>query len=316
MSYCQAATSTRLDNNTKPNNDLKQTNDGVTQLIALNQKIPQTNARPSNKPGATSIIPFVETSTAELTTSTLTSEKPEVTILQQSNIITKIVDHQLQEYKMAMTNQYEAAIKNIHILYSTKIEDLTNKQTKHDKEMIDLKLSQTTMKKDIEKRMDDKVESQTTLLSSLVTLIQDMKTANEEGQKQKNIPKSSEDKCNTSSPKLSQADLTDCSYSEGCSSQSSNHSVKSDSDIDNDTTNVAYSIEEIGEIHPTKNPPNNQRGKKATTFPCYSHENKVNEAEKNDIRKKTRSKAIKKQMQMTAPGRVSPLHLKVRQNSI
>jgi hypothetical protein len=88
----------------------------------------------------------------------------------------------------------------------------------------------------------------------------------------------------SSSPKVSQSDLTDCSYSEECSSQSSDDSVK---------TSTTHKLEEneeislksaIDKVHPEKS--TNLNESRLEPPPCKQHENKIsdNDADADDIR--------------------------------
>jgi heme oxygenase len=84
-----------------------------------------------------------------------------------------------------------------------------NQQTEITKNDIeDLHKLQATMQKDIERKLGDKVELKTTILNSLVTLIQDMKTENDLSKKRNKAKKKDKERNRMTSPKVSQTDLT------------------------------------------------------------------------------------------------------------
>jgi acetyl-CoA carboxylase alpha subunit len=77
------------------------------------------------QPLAESIIPFVDTSTAEKTASTLTTEDHALCTIQQSNMITKIVDQQIQELASEMSAKYEKAIQTFQLSHTNQLAQLS-----------------------------------------------------------------------------------------------------------------------------------------------------------------------------------------------
>jgi hypothetical protein len=115
MTYSQATSSkSTLDSDEAQH---KSINDNMTQLTILNP----TNNKGGNEnkpiqPVAESIIPFIDTSTVDIMTSTMTTDDHGVTTLIQSNLITKIVNQQICKITSAMTTKYKNEIKNNSII--------------------------------------------------------------------------------------------------------------------------------------------------------------------------------------------------------
>jgi hypothetical protein len=282
--YCQAASTTSSQATSDSKSGMNMINNSMTQLTVLSTTNSTTNATQLIQPVADSIIPVIDTSTAELTTSTMTSDDNGKLVQIQSNLITKLVDQQLSEYTTAMNKKYENAIKSIQLSHSNQISEIANKQQLQEKDINDLRITQTTIKHDIEKQIKDKVESQTNILNSIVTLVQDLKADNEH--KHDGMPdKRPTREMREPSPKVSQNELTDCSYSESSSSQCSVAS-----------TTPNFSSSEVGEKQEcnknkmeTEIPTNDKIVNSDSNAKCKRHENKIDDSTDNDIRQRTRS---------------------------
>jgi hypothetical protein len=117
-----------------------------------------------------------------------------------------------------------------------------------------------------------------------------MKMDNDEAKKHNKESKKHRKKKMIPSPKVSQSELMDCSYSEGCSSHSSDDSIKS---------NTIHSSEEIEEINSnnTTNSDNSTlmtKDRQSTSkTQCKIHKNKIIYSDENDIRCKSRSQLTK-----------------------
>jgi hypothetical protein len=285
MTYSQAAQLQQFDSDNESQQAIPLVDSDTTQLTTLNPKNTPIQETKMIQPCAASIIPFVETTTTDMTTSTITTEDI-ITTLQQSNILTTLVDQQIHKVTNAMTIKHENAIKTIQLSHSNQIEQLTNKQTKQENDIDKLKQSQS-LQRDTGKKIEDKVEAQTNILTSLVSLIQDMKTENEAEKKRNRQYLQTMKNETVPISKISQSDLTDCSYSEEGSSQCSDDSIKS-------TKSTKVTVTDSPKVISTPSSKQNDPTTLSTTSTkCKRHENSIDGSEDNDIRRKTSSQSIK-----------------------
>jgi hypothetical protein len=185
-----------------------------------------------------------------------------------------------------MTEKYDKAIQSIQLSHANQISKLTNKQKQQDTDILNLRKLQTDTKNDMDKKIEDKVESQTQILNSLVTLIQDMKTDRDVSINRRKKKKAHFTNNKTPSPKVSQNDLTDCSYSECCSSQSSGDSVQNDSNH-TDSSNMPPESNKLPETIVAT--PGQHNDTQQPLSQCKAHKNNIIDSDETDIRRKTRS---------------------------
>ncbi len=83
MTYSQAVNAKDNYPDEESHQEIKSNNSNTTKMTILNQKKPSAQDNNIIKPCASSIIPYFETSTAEMTTSTMTTEELGITTIQQ-----------------------------------------------------------------------------------------------------------------------------------------------------------------------------------------------------------------------------------------
>jgi hypothetical protein len=170
--------------------------------------------------------------------------------------------------------------KHQHTVIEKKIEDKA-------KDIDELRKTQKSQHIAIEKKFENKVDTQTKILHSLVNLIQDMKTVKDTASQSDSVTSVIKQTQASSSPKVSQSDLTDCSYSEECSSQSSDDSVETSTTRKLDENEEIQLKDATDKVYSKKSPNLTE----SLSPPCKQHENKIsdNDADVDDIRRKTRS---------------------------
>jgi CRISPR/Cas system CSM-associated protein Csm4 (group 5 of RAMP superfamily) len=107
------------------------------------------------------VVSFVDTSTAEITMSTMSTDERMIVPKYQSNLT------QLK---------YESTIQQMQKTNIAQMNEIITKQKEHESKIEQLQNSQIKIKENLEMKMDNKIEQQTNLLMSLVLMkIHDMK---------------------------------------------------------------------------------------------------------------------------------------------
>jgi hypothetical protein len=166
----------------------------------------------TNANNFTNALTFVDTSTAALTMSTMSTDNRMLVTTQPSDL-TQLMEKQIKDLTSAMSIKYESTIQQMQETHIAQMNKIITKQKKHELDIEHLQCSQLKIKESLEEKMENKIEQQTNLLSSLVSMIHKMK-----GDKDSNISvqtnesKQASTKIDTTA--ISQGDMTDCSYSE------------------------------------------------------------------------------------------------------
>jgi large exoprotein involved in heme utilization and adhesion len=97
------------------------------------------------------------------------------TQIPNKHIITRLSDKQLHDITTAVSSQYDSVIKQMQEAHKTQITSILQTQQAQENEIHDIKVSQQRLRTDMQDQMDQKMTSQTSLLHSMMTMIQDIK---------------------------------------------------------------------------------------------------------------------------------------------
>jgi hypothetical protein len=280
LSYCAATKGTEnQDENSTPT--INESNKFTTALTVL-QSSTLTNTTSDR------MVRFVDGSTAEMTMSTM-STNDRVVLPNQQTELTQLMEQQIKDITSAMSQKYESTIQEMKDTHIAQMNEIRSKQKEHAHDIKQLQNAQTKIKENLETKLDNKIEQQTNLLTSLVSMVHEMK---EEKNKNDNLqvePNPITTSTNTENVIGHNAeDLTDCSYSDEeditenafSSTQSQVLTIKKKS---GDAMTVISQPEEETEEAPSSAQIEQQ---------CEKHTNHIEHDDTNDIRRLTRSRTI------------------------
>jgi hypothetical protein len=206
LSYCAATKGTEnQDENSTPT--INNSNKFTTALTVL-QSSTLTNTTSDR------MVRFVDGSTAEMTMSTMSTDD-RVVIPNQQTELTQLMEQQIKDITSAMSQKYESTIQEMKDTHIAQMNEIRSKQKEHEHDIKQLQNAQTKIKENLETTMDNKIEQQTNLLMSLVSMVHEMKEEkNKSGNSQVDhnlitTPTNTENVIGHNAE-----DLTDCSYSD------------------------------------------------------------------------------------------------------
>jgi hypothetical protein len=126
---------------------------------------------PSNK-----VVAFVDTPATSMTLSTMTPDMmPQSQQHNNNNILMKLTEKQILDITNTVTERYDMVIQTLQDTYNTQIQQLVKTQLSQETEIANIKSTQIDMKQDLEQRLDSKINSQTNILHSIVSMMKDIK---------------------------------------------------------------------------------------------------------------------------------------------
>jgi hypothetical protein len=94
-----------------------------------------------------------------------------------NNMITRLSATQINDITYAVSLKYDSVIQKMQKAHETQIQHIIGTQKAQDDEINAIKQSQKTLQSDLQEQLQTKMDMQTTLLHSMVTMIQDIKNA-------------------------------------------------------------------------------------------------------------------------------------------
>jgi hypothetical protein len=93
------------------------------------------------------------------------------------NMITRLSSTQINDITYAVSLKYDSVIQKMQKEHEKQIKHIIGTQKAQDDEINAIKQSQKTLRTDLQEQLQTKMDTQTTLLHSMVTMIQDIKNA-------------------------------------------------------------------------------------------------------------------------------------------
>jgi hypothetical protein len=94
-----------------------------------------------------------------------------------NNILMKLTEKQILDITNTVTERYDMVIQTLQENYNTQIQQIVKTQLSQETEIANIKSTQIDMKQDLEQRLDSKINSQTNILHSIVSMMKDIKTS-------------------------------------------------------------------------------------------------------------------------------------------